>query len=430
MSKYQQFVFEDYAFNKSSGELRLHYSLDGIVNFSETYRFDFDFVDYNEAALERAIELLFFIAGISYFKTYLSPKIVINKGSVDKSLADFLGEVYQKGLGEFFYVNNLDPHTQITFPTTTETLEPITIPKQNGTLVGIGGGKDSLVTIELLRQKLDTIKTWSLNHRQLLSPLVEKVGLEHAWVEREWDPQLLELKNNPEAYNGHVPISAIFAATGTIVAILSGCRDAVVSNEQSANEPTLHYRGVDINHQYSKSQAFEGLFQTTLNHLFGDSTRYYSFLRPLSELRIAEIFAHNAFEKYQEVFSSCNRAYVYGSEHLFWCGVCPKCAFVFLVLTPFIEQKKLEALFNGKNLLLDTSLEPTYKQLLGIEGDKPLECVGEIKESRAAMRLAQQKYPGLSKYVFELPDTYDYKVLGSHLMPEEAYQILLAATKN
>ena len=107
-----------------------------------------------------------------------------------------------------------------------------------------------------------------------------------------------------------------------------------------------------------------------------------------------------------------------------WCGVCPKCAFTFLVLTPFVSRTELEKLWGGKNLLLDPSLEPMYRQLLGIEGDKPLECVGEIKESRAAMHLAQTIYPELqTKYQFELPSDYDYRTLGSHEMPDDIYQI-------
>ena len=75
----------------------------------------------------------------------------------------------------------------------------------------------------------------------------------------------------------------------------------VVSNESSADEPTLHYNRVAINHQYSKSSAHEKAYQAHLARIFGDSLRYYSFLRPLSEVHIAEIFAAEGFEKYNEL---------------------------------------------------------------------------------------------------------------------------------
>src|SRR5438874_758950 len=83
-------------------------------------------------------------------------------------------------------------------------------------------------------------------------------------------------------------ISAILACVGVIVAILSGYRDIVVSNESSASEPNLHYQGLPINHQYSKSLEFEKDFQDYLANQFNGGPRYYSFLRPFSEVRIGE----------------------------------------------------------------------------------------------------------------------------------------------
>lgn len=423
--KYRQFIFEDYLFDESTRTLQLHYSFDGIVPFVETYRFDFEFAQYDPDLLDRALQNLFFMAGVSYFKTYLAPELVVKKGQLDTESAAFYSKTYQRGLGEFFFVNKLDPHTPVTFPATVERLDPVESTESNeGMLIGIGGGKDSLVSVELLTGKADNIATWSMDHQSQLTPLVERIGLPHFWVAREWDRSLLE-HNKQGAYNGHVPISAIMASVGSVVAILSGRRDIVVSNEQSANEPTLHYDGMDINHQYSKSQEFERDFQAQLKHILGDHVRYYSLLRPLSEVRIAELFARVGFDAYHDVFSSCNRAFTHDSDHMFWDGTCPKCAFVYLALTPFVDPEKVEALFSGKNLLKDPSLEPTYRQLLGIEGDKPLECVGEVKESRAAMRLSAQIHPELSqKYEFELPTDYNYKTLGSHEMPPEVYDLV------
>ncbi len=426
--KYRQFIFEDYNFDASAKKLTLHYSLDSELRFTETYRYDFDFAAYDPTLLDRALQNLFFMAGVSYYKTFLAPEMVVKKGELDEAGARFFEKTYQRGLGEFFYVNNLDPNTPIAFPVNANQAPPVAASVQNtGLLVAIGGGKDSLVSAELLRKSADNVATWSLNHKPQLTPLIDKIGLPHYWVEREWDPQLFTLKETPGVYNGHVPISAIFACVGSIVAILSGRRDVVVSNEQSTNEPMLHYQGVAINHQYSKSQEFEQDYQEHLKRTVGDTTRYYSFLRPLSEVHIAELFAHVGFQKYQDVFSSCNRAFVHGNSQIFWDGTCPKCAFVFLALTPFIPRRQLEVLFSGKNLLLDPSLEPTYRQLLGIEGDRPLECIGDIKESRAAMRLAQKQYTELAQYQFELPAGYDYHALGTHHMPEDYYQLLLAA---
>ncbi|HET8670304.1 MAG TPA: hypothetical protein VFM05_06630 [Candidatus Saccharimonadales bacterium] len=428
-SKYKQFIFESYNFDRQTGKLELHYAMDDALHFTETYTFAFPYVEYEPKALDRAVQALFFIAGTSYYKTYIPPEIVVRTGDLDAEMAAFFSKTYQRGLGEFWYVNKLDPNTPVVFPVTKDTIQTVAH-EGSGQLIAIGGGKDSLVTVELLRREGADISTWSLNHRPQLTPLIERIGLPHCWVERGWDPQLFELKEK-DAYNGHVPISAIFGCVGVIVAILSGKRDIVVSNEQSANEPTLHYRGVAINHQYSKSEAFEADFQVYLQHNFGDSIRYYSLLRPFTEIRIGEIFAHIGWEKYNDVFSSCNRAYVHGSDRMSWCGTCPKCAFVFMALTPFIPRTQLESLWGGKNVLLDPKLESTYRSLLGIEGDKPLECIGEIKESRAAMRLAEEKYPELQgKYEYALPAGYDVRKLGSHKMPPDIYALFKKATSD
>jgi hypothetical protein len=423
MSKYRQFIFADYNFLETEKKLTLTYRFDDEISFSERYFFDFPFEPKaDKAALDKSIQSLFFMAGVSYFKAYLPSEIVINKGELDQEGADFFSKTYQKGLGEFFYVNKLDPNTPIRFPHNLTSPEPpVSTSSFSGQLIGIGGGKDSLVSAELLKAQPHAA-TWSVDHRDQLEPLVQEIGLPHFWVQREWDRSLLE-HNAKGAYNGHVPISAILACVGVIVGILTGHRDIVVSNESSASEPNLEYNGAPINHQYSKSLEFEQDFQKYLKHLFGNSVRYYSLLRPLTEVKICELFAKNGFDKYKDVFSSCNRAFVHTSDHIFWCGECPKCTFVFLALTPFVPREKLEELWGGKNLLLEPSLEKTYRQLLGIEDNKPLECVGEIKEARAAMRLAQKIYPELSKYEFELPSDYDFRALSEHSMPEDVAKL-------
>lgn len=420
MSKYQQFIFEDYRFDAQTGVLNLHYSLDGAVKFTEKYRFNFDFVAYDAAQLDRALQALFFLAGVSYFKTYVPPEIIVKKGELDAAQAAFFSKMYQRGLGEFWYVNKLDPRTPVTFPSNVSELVPLPNARQGkGMLVAIGGGKDSLVSVELLRNEVQGVATWSLDHQAQLEPLIKRIGLPHAWVEREWDTQLLDL-NAQDAMNGHVPISAIFACVGTIVAILLGKRDAVMSNEYTANEPSLEYQGVQINHQYSKSQEAEKDYQVYLQHTLGGTVRYYSFLRPLSEVHIAELFTKVAFEKYRDVFSSCNRAFVHTSDRMSWCGECSKCAFIYMALTPFLPQQDVQSIWSGKNLLLEPSLEGTYRKLLGIEGDKPLDCVGDVKESREAMQLAFKKYPELAaKYSFEIPAGYSYRDLASDEMPPE-----------
>ena len=422
--KYDKFIFNSYDFNYETGRLELNYSFDNVLKFSEVLNFQLDneVSEINKADLDKALFNLYIMAGISYYKAYEVNSIEIMNNKLTKSDAEFFSDTYSKGLREYYFINKLDPKKEIIFPFVQSevNLKEQTISSNEPyLLIGIGGGKDSLCSVESLKDTGIDIATWSLNHKEQLEPLVNTIGTKHYFVSREIDLNLIKA-NEDGALNGHVPISAILAFAGTVQALLSGRTDVVVSNEKTASEPNFEYMGVEVNHQYSKSKEFEKKYQEFLEDNFGDSFRYYSFLRPLTELRIAELFVNTYLEKYISVFSSCNKAFKLSSNSMSWCGECPKCAFVFLAFTPFVEMEKLEELFGGKNLLKDSLLEKTYKELLGIEGNKPLECVGEIKESRSAMRMAFDKYPELEdKYVFDIPSDYDYKKLGSDLMPEE-----------
>ncbi len=419
MSQYKTFSFDEYSFDQASKTLSFQYSIDEKLKFTEKYIFDLEIdQNLNHKVLDRACKIAFLVTGVSYFKTYLPQEITYKSAEVDKNLADFLSKTYQRGLGEFFYVNNLDPNTPIDFPSNNPAPDVLR-QTSTGALVGIGGGKDSIVSAEKLRSH--NISTWSIRHNtEQLKPLIEKLNTKNYSVERKIDPKLSD-DSLPEAYNGHVPLSAIFASIGVVLAILTGNRDVIVSNESSANEPTLTYRGVEINHQYSKSLEFEQDFQEILRQNFGDSIRYFSYLRNLSEIQICEIFSQY-FDTYSDVFSSCNKAFTQSSDTLFWCGECPKCAFIFLGLANYIDEQKILKLFGNKNLLLDPNLEQTYKMLLGMDDSKPLECVGTIDECRWAMDNLRDKYPELVNK-FEVKNQYDHNTRAEHSIPAD-YELL------
>ena len=75
------------------------------------------------------------------------------------------------------------------------------------------------------------------------------------------------------------------------------------------------------------------------------------------------------FAKYKEfhkIFKSCN----VGSKKDIWCGSCPKCLFVYIILSPFLNEDELNEIF-GENLLNKIELLDTFKQLSGIYKNKP-----------------------------------------------------------
>jgi hypothetical protein len=202
-------------------------------------------------------------------------------------------------------------------------------------------------------------------------------------LRREVSPALFEL-NRKGALNGHVPVTAINSAILVLAAILYGHDAIAFSNERSASSATLAEGGREVNHQWSKGFAFECLLGDWVRSHVAADLDYFSLLRPLSELGVTRRFAR--LTQYHPVFSSCNRNFkIVGPRPTArWCGQCPKCHFVFLALAPFMPKPQLTAIF-GRNLLDDAGLAGAFDALLEWHAHKPFECVGEGRESRAAL---------------------------------------------
>ncbi|MDE5558056.1 MAG: hypothetical protein K2J32_10285 [Ruminococcus sp.] len=177
------------------------------------------------------------------------------------------------------------------------------------------------------------------------------------------------------------------AFSSEITAYLHGLKYIVLSNESSANESTVI--GQNVNHQYSKSFEFENDFHKYEEKYLKTGIYYFSFLRPLSEFQIAKMFS--AHRKYLSVFRSCNLGGKVSPD--IWCGECPKCLFVSLILSPFLTDGELTGIF-GKDLLNDESMTEYFTELIGKSAHKPFECVGSVDEVNLAVSLAIRKRNG------------------------------------
>ena len=135
-------------------------------------------------------------------------------------------------------------------------------------------------------------------------------------------------------------------------AVLDGRGAVVMSNEWSASSGNLERDGRTVNHQYSKSLEFETAFRSILT--VGGGPEYFSLLRPWSELWIARRFATDS-AAYLPLFRSCNRAFHVDPRIRWktWCGQCDKCAFIDLILAPFVPAPELAAVFAGREPLQD-----------------------------------------------------------------------------
>lgn len=427
---YNTFCFDSYSFNPGTKTLLLNYSLDNSVQFTETLVFDFDFApSYSKEALDRALLGLFIAAGISYFKTYIPKEILFRNNQISTEQKKFFEKLYLLGLGEFFYRNGIDPNGKINFRTSNNqaAASPIALNNLKGSLVSLSGGKDSIVTAEILKDQGVDFESWTLGEYPFISGVVNETDKPHWVVKRALSPKLMEINEKPGTLNGHIPISSIIAFAGVCTAILKGKKDVIVAEGTSSREYNTVFKGVPINHQYSKTISFEKDFQDYVHSFISPSINYFSFVRPLTELKISELLCTRFFENYKDIFSSCNNNFKIKnkSKKMVWCGKCSKCSSTFALFSPFVPKEELIELFNGKNLFADPGLETTFKELLGLTGIKPFGCVGEIMEIREAISLAKEtgNYPELNKFVFEKPD-FDWQEFGEHLMPKQFSEIL------
>jgi hypothetical protein len=351
------------------------------------------------AAFDAALTLLHLVAGVSYYKAGVPPRIEVADGPLDDATAELLEQLYLHGLAEFAYRNGLDLRGRISFPRlvagTAESprgdavpaVGALNLPKR--TLVPIGGGKDSLVAVEAIKSIGGEATAVWVGNSALIAACAERTGLPTLNIQRELAPALFEL-NRLGAWNGHIPVTAVNSMILAVAAILYGYDSITFANERSASAATLEYDGQQVNHQWSKGYAFEQLLGNWLHTHVASDLDYCSLLRPYSELAITRAFAR--LTPYFDVFSSCNRNFkLLGPKPADrWCGQCPKCHFVFLALAPFLPKPRLLSIF-GRNLLDDESQAGGFDALLEYQDHKPFECVGEGAEARAAMVVLSQR---------------------------------------
>ncbi len=384
------FVFKNWHFSPESGELLLHYATTKYGDFTEQYHFPTVSVTRYlkfKTQLDAAIDCLHWMAGVSYYKTSLAEHISFAHSSPTAKQADWLNQTWQAGLAELAVSNGLAWLDHIKFQGVDSTVMPDNVALSPRSLVAIGGGKDSLVTIEAIKAMPEEASLFMVGQSPFIQAVAEHTHMPLLQVKRKVDAKLQQV-NQQGAYNGHVPITAINCCVAVVAALLYDYDSVVFSNERSADSGNFKLdNGQWVNHQYSKSLAYEQTWQSVVDQHIVKGLDCFSLLRPYSELAIVKKFAD--LTQYFPYFSSCNRNFhLTGTQnrHHHWCGQCPKCAFVFLCLAPFISKDQLLKIFK-KDLLADEHLVVLFESLLGIQGNKPFECVGEVHECRLALQL-------------------------------------------
>ena len=406
-NKYDTFIYEGYNVEEKDNKTIITYDFN-VPNLTHYY----PTLELDKFELTEFTKYLIFHIGlvelISYWKATCSKNVIIKAGYINEEQIDFFKKLYFHGLGELFYTNGIEPNYE-DFMNITCVIEStnINIPNYNGigNLIPIGGGKDSNISLELLKNSFEDNNAFIINPKEVTLKCAELAGYDESntiTVKRTIDKNLIEL-NKQGFINGHTPFSALVAFISYLCAYINNKKYIVLSNESSANESNV--AGTKINHQYSKTYEFENDFNDYTKKYFQIDIKYFSLLRPLTEYQIAMLFSK--YEKYHNVFKSCN----VGSKSLpwNWCCNCPKCLFVFIILSPFLYKEKLINIF-GEDLFEKEKLLNTFIELTGYGETKPFECVGTYEEVRYAITKVierEENLPYLLQYYkdnFKLED--------------------------
>lgn len=396
---YQNFFYRSYEVNELDDkyEFIFHFDIPNLSSFNPRIVIEKDTIINNNN--KKYIDYLVFHIGlvelISYWKCTCSPNVIIEAGILNEEQINWFKKLYYYGLGEFLYLNSIEISIEdlmnIKCTGTNIELEDV---KYNGigNLIAIGGGKDSTVSLELLNNMDNTC--FMINPKEPGIECIKVAGYNnYLKIDRYIDKKLLEI-NSKGFLNGHTPFSALVAFVSYLSAYLTNKKYIILSNEGSANESTV--LGTDINHQYSKTYEFENDFNEYSKKYFKLNIKYFSLLRCLSEFQIAMLFSN--YKKYHHIFKSCN----VGSKNIpwKWCCNCPKCLFVYIILSPFLAKEELVSIFK-EDMYSNRDLLPIFLELLGYAETKPFECVGTYSEVRYAVSLIineSEQLPYLLEY--------------------------------
>lgn len=388
--KHQRFIYDSYDLKPTDGKLKVqyHFTLESGIEFSPTLAIPI-VKDYDQGKIENFAFHLGLIEALSYWKAACPPELFVRAGKLTDQQISWWHSLFIHGLGELYYKNGIDFTPQdflsITSNPDKGILPPRPLESSFGDLVLVGGGKDSAVTLEILKQSERRKRALILTPIPSAINSARVAGYDDPMVvERTIDPKLLELNKNGYI-NGHTPFSAYLAFLGVFVGTLNDFEHVISSNERSATEGNTIYRGIEINHQYSKSVHFEQLFKEYLTKYLSGNIQYFSFLRPLYDLQIGNLFSR--YPEHYSTFRSCN----VGQKENTWCGECAKCAFVYLSLSPFISSAQMDRIF-GEDYFRKEKIGKFVIDLIGLGENKPFECVGTVEESKLAITLSVEKY--------------------------------------
>ncbi len=378
-----------------------------------------------KSVLEPTLQALLLVLGINYWVIFPTKHIRIEGFTLTKEQAQFWEALYLNGLGEFFYLMKMDFRDLIVFPydASKEVVAPASFARPARTLLLNGAGKDSILSAELLKASSTPFDFFAFAPTRAHERVAKLVGAKTVRVTRRRDPRAslaALIRGTSSAY----PSVSTFTFVATLLAELFGYDSIAFSNERSADFGNLTYLGLPINHQWCKSSEAERLINDYIHRYLTSDIKTHSLLREYNELEIVQRFVR--YPQYLQDVTSCNTYFwlspfeQFFARRPYWCGECPKCVFLFACFAAFLPKKEVVRMF-GKNLYAKKHLVPLIRQILGVEGHKPLDCVGEPEEMILAMQYATRtneyaNTPAILAFEASFPPTYDFKSIEKRIL--------------
>jgi hypothetical protein len=371
---------------------RFSYDSPRFGRFTETVRFPgaarLNAID--APVREGLLALAAILIGTSYFKA--APVQAVRCAFALTRQARRVAELaYGPGLGEFYVRNGLSYPPDLiieaeTAPGVDATLRAA--PDHPRAVTAFGGGKDSHVASAIIAEAGGEAERVSVILSDKVGDRLQSMSeVPVTLIQRRIDPRLIEISRSGEALNGHIPITGINSTLLGLHAAATGRDWVVFANERAASEPTMEANGHPVNHQFSKSLAFEDALRAAFAAA-GTGFEYFSVLRPVTEIWTAHYLATRA-EFALEIFASCNRNFVFAGDSALapgrrWCGECAKCVYTAVLLAPFLPVARHGEIFQSQPLHDAGNLE-FLREIAGLTGAKPWECVGEMREVAATL---------------------------------------------
>jgi len=436
MLRAHSFTFGTYRIDTARSTITFTYRAEFRFGITKTFTDTLFFPDVTpelwgkvpEEVLRPTLQALLLMLGINYWCVFPTRDIRIEGFTLTREQARFWDALYLNGLAEFFYDMQMDFQDLIAFPhgDSAATPMPTRFERPKRALLLHGAGKDSLLSAEILKEAGAPFDFFAFAPTPAHRALATLAGVKSVEVYRRRDPWLREMKRWFTVSSAYPSVST-FTFIAVLLAEVLGYDEIIFSNERSADFGNMTYRGLPVNHQWCKSSEAETMINDYIRCFITPDISTRSLLREYSELEIVRRFVH--YPQYLHSVTSCNtyfwlpRPVQLLSRTPYWCKRCPKCVFLFACYAAFLPKKEVVDIFGG-NLFADTRLLPLFRNILGIEGFKPLDCVGEPEEMILAMHLAARRgeyadEPATRMFEQRFPPNYDFERLERKVFAKE-----------